>query len=757
MLIWKMALKGIKAHKSYSITLFILILIVSLFSSVALDVLFGGSRLWNEAYNNTDTPTIDYIYHSERYKYEYLAYFRSKPEVESAKIIPGLLIEAGQCKLDSKETNNFFGIFQMNETLTGNECIVPYGMKSSSGVALGSVVTIKSGNSVHNFKVTGFEIDPLYGDQMTVAKRFGISPSAYDKLSESAAPVIELAVYLNADVDANQFSSEFPGTSATFIASTRDRAHSYALTIPNMVSYFLLSVAVLMVLVGLLVIRHAILAALESDYKTFGILKGLGFSGKQTVSFILLQYMLIAMTGAVLGIALSIPLATPVMDLFIAPAGIPAHPIILPPVMAAVAALIGALAFATAWLNARRVTKVSPVRAIAVGTAPIHFSSRFNPPLRLLGLLPRGLRLAVKQMASRAGQYVLVAVICCIFSFLLITTLGFHGAIIGTESAGMMFGFSKSQLYFQNRDDTNTGEIISFLNDKRKIETTFVQSDGNGEINGNMVFIRAYDDYERVGLASALSGRYPKFNNEVAITPRIRDIYHLSIGDIVTLGDGNAILREYIITGIISNPIHMGEVVLTTLEGLSDYAGRGNITSVRFEENLTTDETKQIIDKASNEFESAIFGNMLQELDDLTQSMRLGVAATIGLILGLTIFLILLITILVSLIAIYRERADMGIFKTSGYSVKELRWQFSLRFLITSVIGAAIGLCGGFLLSDGMMSVGMSLAGVSSVVIEKTFFVMTAPLMFVIGLTTLSAWFATRHIKRIDARRLTVE
>ena len=40
----------------------------------------------------------------------------------------------------------------------------------------------------------------------------------------------------------------------------------------------------------------------------------------------------------------------------------------------------------------------------------------------------------------------------------------------------------------------------------------------------------------------------------------------------------------------------------TTFDGLEGYAGRGNIMSVRFEGDLTTNDIKLIIDKASNEF-----------------------------------------------------------------------------------------------------------------------------------------------------------
>lgn len=757
MLIWKMAVKGILAHKIYSITLFVLILVVSLFSCVALDVLLGGSQLWMEAYESTDTPTVDMILNAERYTDEYLSYFESKPEVEKAEAIPGLIVAVGQCSLDGREKSHFYSLIQIDETLKGDECIASYGLQSSDGAAVGSTVVIKTGDAVHTHTITSFRIDPLYGDTMTPYKRFCVSKTAFEKLAESAAPITELAVHLKAGVDANEFSETFPGISATLVATTRARAHSYALIIPNMVSYFLLGIAGLMVLVGLLVIRHAILAALESDYKMYGILKGIGFSGRQMVSFILLQYMLIAMAAALFGIALSVPMAAPIMEVFLATAGIPAHPVIIPTVMGAVAALIGALTLVTAWLNAQQVTGVSPVRAIAAGTAPVHFSKRVNLPLRRLASLPRGFRLAVKQMSSRAGQYVLVAGIGCIFTFLLITTLGFRGAIVRRESAAKMFGFSAGQLYFQVKDETDAEAVISLLGTKHEIESTFVQNDGNGEIDGNLVFIRGFDDYERADLAPALSGRHPKYDNEAAITPQICDLYHLSIGDMITLGDGEAVAREYIITGLISNPVHMGEIVLVTTDGLSGFAGRENNIGVNFAGNLDAGDVRNIIDHSSHQFEGVIYSNALQELDDLTQPMRIGITATIGLILGLTVFLILLITILVSLIAIYRERADMGIFRASGYSVRELRRQFSLRFLMASGMGAALGLCGGFLLSDSMMTAMLSLAAVSSVKIEKAVFVMVAPVIFVVGLTTLSAFFAARHVRKVDVKSLTAE
>lgn len=529
-----------------------------------------------------------------------------------------------------------------------------------------------------------------------------------------------------------------------------------------MISYFLMAVAAILVLASLLALRHCIVSALESDHKTIGTLKSFGTENKQVLSFVLLQYLMTAVFATSIGAGISVIIQKPVLYLFLSFSGLAPKLIIFPFLIAGVILGICFVTLITAWTSARRVYKVSPVRAISLGQAPVHFSNRLNMSIRNMFFLPKNMRLAAKQTISRSGQLMVIFTISVIFSFILITLFGFYSSMSDERQAAKIFGQPIGDIVVtlipdENGDYKYDMEYLTQEIDKLSpIDQFYEMSQGYAEINGSVVRVNSFSDFLLADMPEPISGRYPKYDNEIMITPQIGDLFSLKIGDTLTLQSGKE-SHKFIITGTISAANDMGKVVFCTTGGMASFNQMG-ISDGRAFILKDSSDLDNLIDKLNNLYSNnAVIQNLRKQISGVTSGIRLGILGITAVIIFVAMLLIFLTTMLIARIAVGREQADMGMLKACGYSAGQLRTQFSLRFLFISLIGCVAGLALNLAFSDKMLSAVLGLAGISRFVGDKSVFILMVPIILVCGFTMLFAWMSTRRIKRINVQSLAAE
>jgi ABC-type lipoprotein release transport system permease subunit len=279
--------------------------------------------------------------------------------------------------------------------------------------------------------------------------------------------------------------------------------------------------------------------------------------------------------------------------------------------------------------------------------------------------------------------------------------------------------------------------------------------------NGAEVSLEGYSAFEGI-LPGPLSGDFPKYNNEVMITPQLQKLYDLKIGDWITLKNENGVNSQFIIKGITSSTIGWGKTILTTLStanGLnnSQYSGQYSEICVILENNSEIDNVIiQFNDKFAG-LTQAYPGTDIYYAYIWADIIRMEFIGIMALVFVMTALILILITTLVTQIAVYSERADMGVMKTAGYSTAQLRRQFALRFLLVSAMGCAMGLALNLMYSDKMMSLALGFAGMSSYMGDKSLVTLLGPPALLCAMIAIFAWFASRGIRKIGMQGLTVE
>ena len=674
MLVWKMALRGIKSRRSTSFMLFLFIVLVTLFAITSVNLLLSGERIWASEYEKQDCPDYCAYFAGDSVNPDYVDFFRNHPNVLSVRQRPIILIGADQNNWTRQK--GFSILFFADSAIKPGEISAPYYQIVQGGAMTGDIVEISINGYKKTLTITGAYDDPMTGGTMLGTHLLPISPQDFDEISNyGSGNAIELSAKVKPGTNLVDLNNSFGHSTESVFTLTKPEIHGYILVVPNMISYFLMAVAILLVLAALIALRHSIIAQLEFDYKTIGVLKSFGTDNRQILSFVLLQYLSITAIGTVAGSALSIAIEKPVLYIFLSFAGLAPQMMVFPLLITGTVAALCGIALLTAWISARRVYAVSPVRAISLGQNPIHFSHRSNISLQKMSFVPKSAKFAVKHTVSKPGHLTAVLTISVIFSYILITLLGFYNAMSDERESAKLFGQPVGDICVYINPDINgvktyeMNDILDDINHLSKIDETYDLLHEYAEIDGTRVVVEGYSDYGLADFSAPISGRYPKYANEVMITPQIQDIFHANLGDRLEIKEGD-VTKAYLVVGIVSAADDMGKCVFRALDA-SDARSLSSRAIGKAIVLKDSDDLQNTIDTISGQYGDAVYlVNMRDAVKSVTEGIQLGVLGITAVVIVVAVALILLTTALVARIAVIREQIDMGVLHAAGYSKK---------------------------------------------------------------------------------------
>ncbi len=280
--------------------------------------------------------------------------------------------------------------------LGDDEVYAPLFYQSQYNAKTGDKITIKTGNGDEKFTIKGFFDDPLFGSSLNSYKRILFSKKGYTKiqkltLNKSTSDITFLDVNLkNAYQGAsfrktvNQLNKAFGKDILATFTFDKDIFAENVTMIPKIISAFLLCFSVLLIIIVAIVIRHAILSSIEADYVSLGVLKAIGFTGKNIIASITLQYLITGAAGAIAGIIAGFFAIPMVGKILMESCGLCSTIDMSVGFALLTAASVLVIIILIAFLSAEKAARISPVMAISYGKSPVHFSSKLNVPMNHL-------------------------------------------------------------------------------------------------------------------------------------------------------------------------------------------------------------------------------------------------------------------------------------------------------------------------------------------------------------------------------------
>lgn len=709
--------KDLKRKKSMNIILLLFVVLASMFVASGLynviSVWSGTEYYLNQAgiddyvvitNGENCVGRLDDILNNEpaikSYKFETVIYGSkdnvcamddSKLETKNALIFQK--INDSSIKFFDKENKEITSVEEGHVYVSGN-------FMTKNDYVPGDKIKIKHSGVELVLELTGKAKDALLGSDFMGNTRFVMNEKDYQKLLNNE--IIKNGyqgqiVYIKTD-DTKAISSALATVKGVAFAGTRDII-KMCYVMEMIVAFVIVILSICLILVSFVVLKFSITYTISEEFREIGVMKAIGISNFKVRSLYIIKYLMLAIVGACIGLIASIPFSNFLMKTVSENMVLGNSIGTLINVMGVIAVVIIILLFA--YGCTRKIKTLSPVDAVRSGQTGERYKKKFIHHIgRHRG--DTALQLAFNDVITNPKRFVTIIIsffICTLFTLVLANVTN----TMKSDKLITTFG-AKSDIYYMNIDEfmhfvSQEGGIAAIDEKLNNIETKLkkegmpckvsveVQYQCGVEYNGNKYALTCQQgrgakatDYEY------LEGEIPKTANEIAITPLITKLTGARIGDEMVIDFGKE-KRTCIVTATYQTMNKLGEVIRLHEDAPVDISTIASMMA--YQVNFT--------DRPSND-EILIRQERMKELygcDEIYTATEycilcVGVVDTMEsveyMLLGITLIVVLLVTILMERSFITEEKSQIAILKAIGFKDYQIIKWHVYRFGIVSLI-----------------------------------------------------------------------
>ncbi len=769
---------NIRHKKGSFVSVILLTMIVAMSVTIVLSIKESSVQGVLNSHELTDTPDLWVEYYAHKLTAQMLEEVNKHPQVAKVVVRDTLVGEKTIMKggvytnsilLMTAPTNtkllneDLSGVKENVDTLDQGEIYVSQGLLTSIHGKVGESLTIETIAGDYQFKVKGVLLDSMLGSSVIGWKKYYISDGDYNKIAKAIAAKETEEIHATGKIleifkadhcrltDAKfrrQLNLDTDILNMGFGSLTKDMSIHYTTLFPKIISSILMVFILLLLGIVLIVVVHSITMEMESNYLTFGILKAQGFGTNRLRTLFLFQYFIAEVVGTILGILFALPLIKAAANIFAPITGIPTVTSVPIFSMAGILMLLFLLSALSIFGVTGKLRGITPVRAISGVKKEIYFDSRMNVPIGKKFLSGS---LALRQFTAAKRRYFGVFMIVAILVFFMMTITMLSNTVT-SKSALESMGTVISEVDVSPKKEITKEE---FARIEKEIERytkikkryywkhLYFSFDGE-EMMGNV--------FENPQALSAMKGRMPIYDNEIAVSPSLLDEFNLHIGDEVTIGWEDR-KERYLISGTAPLMYDAGRCFLISAEGARKLGCDLWLWgSYSLEDEGEKDKIKASLnDKFGDIIEAGVNEEML---DDIFQ---IAIDAMQLIIYAFSLIFSLVVVQMVCSKAFIGERKDIGIYKSLGFTCVKLRFQFAIRYLIVALLGSLLGSAICYVLSGKMLTVLLYEAGISN--FQTRFGIMTfiIPVAVICVSFFFFSYLVSGKIKKVEVRELVAE
>ena len=617
----------------------------------------------------------------------------------------------------------------------GNETsgvYLPLVFKNTDGVEVGEQIDIIIGNHKMTYTICGFFNSIMMGssncgmievvlteDKYTQLEDMGYAPQStlcsvrlkdkQDDISyETWLSSAVLEDYPNIGVFNNNYST---------VAQARYISQMVCSGIISAMAFFVL-------LIALVVIVSNIINYIQVNMKNLGALKAVGYTSGQLICSLLLQFLTLTFIAALVGIVLSYCLFPAINTMMIQQTAIPYTMRFLPiPLLATLVVLAVAVTFAV-WFASRKIKKIEPIDALRSGIQTHNFKRNHIPFEKTNA--PLNLAFALKNTMSGVKYNITVFITMLVLSLVIV----FSGLMIENVIADITPFLNL--IVGENSDSSVnilTEKEDSFLHameDDSRVEKIYLYTTLDVSHNdGANLMASLCDDYSVLDNQNLIvDGRYPKYDNEIAVGAKYAGEEGLKVGDEIEIA-ANGKKFKYLICGFTQTSYNLGRDCMLTRKG---YERLGELTILNYHINLT-DKTdidafnQEVKDKFSDSVIAAI--NLKTTLENLANVYVSLMTVIVIAVLIISAVIIVFVLYLLVRTMLNNKLNDYGIMEALGFTSKQLILQTALSFMPTTILSVVVGLVISSFIINPLTALFLSGIGI----IKCTF---TIPILFIV-------------------------
>lgn len=775
---------NLRKGKATTASLLLLIAAAALLLNVGLTIIAAMGSFYDHKVEELNDPHVIMVMKREDYKPENGDFFKSYSGVKTAETEPVVVMSSVSFRYGGSDMNSALAVLnadasrqlaplklvnKLDTVPDGEAAYLPYSFSKSGDYSLGDTVTITYQDASYSYRIAGFfETTMLGTNNMGVMKLF-LADAAYQELSgktgESASGILMSAALedmKHSGAILEDYHQAFPlssdGVNAPFHYMADIEVMKQVSGLPtNMVAMILVAFAAVIVLVSLIVIRFRVTSMIEDGIANIGVLKALGYTSRQIAAAYIWQFALVSLLAGIAGVALSyafFPMFGGIIASLTGLLWVQGFDVVLN--LASILFVLVSVA-AVALLSSRRIRKLHPVAALRGGLTTHSFKKNYFPFDKARG----GLQLlhACKSMMMNNRQNAMITVIMICVTFASIFSIVLYDNIAREKTAFIhLVGAETSNVAVQANAEANSGKLRASIEQMEGVRKTVILDPVwmKVDVDGQSIYTSISDDFSKLNNQTVYEGRFPKHDNEIAISWAVAKLLGKGIGDTVSVEAGGA-SNSYLVTGLSQSISNMGQAVYLTLPGIQhlipDYEGvfiqvyldgvtnEAFINDVKVQYGHMTDDIVDIdstVESQSSIYSSAVF-------------------AVMAIVLIITIMVVVLILYMVIKSTLLKRKRDFGILKATGYTTLQLMNQLALGYIPIMLAGVTIGGVLGSLYTNSVLTLLLSGAGIHNVQ-----FTIKLPYIaaLCIGLVTLAyavSMTAAYRMRKITAHGLITE
>lgn len=627
----------------------------------------------------------------------------------------------------------------------------------TDNITVGKPIDISIGSHKVTYTVCGFFNSIMMGSHNCVITELILTEDKYAELERSGyAPQATLCSARLTDKSENltyesslksAVSKQYPNI--TMVSNCYDIVSQSRYISQMICSGIISAMAFFVLLIAFVVIVSNITNYIQNNMKNLGILKAMGYTSGQLIGSLLLQFSSLTLIAAVIGAGISYSLFPTVNTMMIAQTGIPYAIRFLPvPLVLSITIPIGAVVFAV-WFASRRIKKIEPVVALRSGIQAHNFKNNHIPLEQTKA--PLTFALALKTTLSGVKHNITICITMLVLSLIVVfsglmlenvitNTAPFLNLIVGETADSCINVQTEAEDDFLRKMDADDRVEKLYLFTSLNVSHT-----GGAELMATIC-----NDYSKINNQDIVfEGRFPKYNNEIAIAAKYAKENGMKIGDEIQI-TANGKRENYLICGFTQISNNLGRDCLLTRTG---YERLGLLTNTSYYIHLSG---KTDIDAFNLQMEKEFEGSVnttinIGSMIDGTGSVYVSLIAIIVIaILALSAIIVAFVLYLLVRTVLNNKQHDYGILKSLGFTTGQLILQTALSFMPTIIVSSIIGLMVCSLIINPLTALFLSGIGI----VKCTF---SVPVGFVIaaGIGLILFAFATLCLLSLKIRKIT--
>lgn len=766
---------NMKKSKGQTVAIIVLILISAIMLNLWLMLSMDYKANFNRYHDklNAEHVTVSVGDNSEEFK-NYLSNMLSNDNSVAEFRLDDCLHQTGSFSYNNGTMSCWFA-FLDKQTATsrsiGRVEIVEEGSFSSgvylpmiyksNAMDIGKSVEISIGSNKVNYTICGFFNSIMMGSHNCTITNLVLTEDKYNELSMLgiAQKATLCSVRLNNKADNQSFEAYLKNEILTrfndiyLVSNSYDIVSSARYISQMIISGILSAMAFFVLLIALVVIASNLINYIQVNMKKLGALKAVGYTSKQIIFTLLLQFIGISLVASILGILLSYLLFPAINSMMISQTGIPYTLRFLPkPIILVLVILCGTVALVV-WLASRQIKNIEPIVALRSGVQTHNFKKNYIPLEKTKA--PLNFALALKTTFSGLKHNITICITMLMLSLVVVFTgLMTRNIIVDmTPFVNLIVGETADSCISIKTDIEN--EFISEMKKDNRVEKIYLYTSINvSHANGSELVATICDDFSQTNNQDVVfEGRFPKYDNEIAVGIKYAKQKGIALGsEIEILANGKK--EKFLVAGFTQISNNLGKDCLLTKAG---YERFGELLDLNYYINLS-DSTD--IDNFNDEMKQKYSQNINSTINIVTileGSAGVYISLMVAVVIVILVFSIIIIAFVLYLLVrtmLNNKLRDYGILKSLGFTTRQLVLQTALSFMPAIVISTIIGITLSSFAINPLM--GLFLSGIG--IVKCNFIVpVTFNIIAGLGLILLSfgiACLMSLKIKKIEPRKL---